>query len=166
MSAPESLVRPATMADLRSIDDIYNEAILTSTATWDEEPWSPEQRRRWFHDRTSDNPALVAEVEGRCAGFAYMSYYRPRSGYRFTREDTIYLHQDFRGQGVGSLLLGALIDEARRLGIHCLIAVIAGDNQPSIRLHRKLGFEVAGIKRECGFKFGAWQDLTEMTLLL
>ncbi|MFQ5380670.1 MAG: GNAT family N-acetyltransferase [Dehalococcoidia bacterium] len=159
-------IRPATEADLGAIDEIYNDAILTTTATWDEVPWTPEQRLAWFLALDASMPVLVAETGGRIAGFAYLSLYRTKVGYRFTREDTIYIHGDFRGQGIGTQLLGALVARARELGLHCLIAAIAGENEPSIALHRRLGFTVAGTKKECGIKFGRWLDLTEMTLIL
>ena len=165
-TANDATIRPATEADLDAIDDIYNDAILNTTATWDEEPWTPARRLAWFKEHDASTPVLVADLEGRVAGFAYLSHYRPKIGYRFTREDTIYIHREFRGRGFGARLLSVLVDAAREIGIHCLIAAIAGENEPSIALHRRLGFTVAGTQKECGIKFGRWLDLTEMTLLL
>jgi len=167
MSEPAA-VRPATEADLQRILDIYNDAILTTTATWDEAPWTMERRREWWDEHAADPtiPVLVADRAGEVAGFSYLSWYRPKSGYRFTREDTVYVDPRFHGQGLGRALLGALMDEARRLGMHAVIASIEASNEASIALHRSFGFELVGTEREVGFKFGRWLDSVYMEALL
>lgn len=164
----DAVIRPATHADLPAILRIYNDAIRDTTATWDEAPWTMAQREAWWEQHMADrgSPVLAAEAGGELAGFAYLSVYRPKTGYRFTREDTIYLDPRFHGQGIGRQLLAALVDRARVLKLHALIAIIEASNEASIALHRGAGFEVVGHEREVGFKFGRWLDLVTMELLL
>ncbi len=160
------LVRHAAASDLGAINRIYNHELLHGTATWDEEPWSIEQRREWFEQHDQSTPVLVAELDGGVVGFAYLSLYRPKVGYRFTRENTVYVEEGHQGRGVGRRLLEALLEEARRGGVHAVIAVIEAENAVSIRLHERLGFELIGTEREVGFKFGRWLDSVYMELLL
>lgn len=163
-----ALIRPATRKDLPAIQRIYNDAIRDTAATWDEAPWTMEQRVTWWDEHAADasSPVLAAEVDGCFAGFAYLSWYRRKSGYRYTREDTIYLDPRFHGQGIGRDLLAAVIVRAREIGLHALVAIIEASNAASIALHRSAGFEVVGCEREVGFKFGRWLDLVTMELLL
>jgi L-amino acid N-acyltransferase len=161
------IIRDARENDLPAINAIYNHEILHGTATWDEEPWTEEARRDWFAKLGDPStPVLVAEVNGEVGGFAYLSWYRPKTGYRFTREDTIYMDERMRGRGLATPLLSALVQQARMSGMHLLIAVITAENAASIRLHEKLGFRVTGEMKECGFKFGRWLDVVEMSLRL
>ncbi|MGH2608748.1 MAG: GNAT family N-acetyltransferase [Tepidiformaceae bacterium] len=160
-------VRHAIDADLEAIQRIYNDAILTTTATWDEQPWAWERRLAWWQDHNNPlEPVIVAEVEGRVVGFAYLTRYSPKSGWRFTRENTIYIDADWRGRGVGRVLLTGLIDEARRIGVHLVVASITNENEASIRLHASLGFEIVGTFREAGYKFGRRLDTCFMQLVL
>jgi phosphinothricin acetyltransferase len=161
------MVRRATEADLPHIHRIYNDAIRDTTATWDEEPWPWRQRQAWWREHVADptTPVFVAELaDGSMAGFAYLSWYRPKSGYRFTREDTVYVDPAWQGQGLGRALLAALVGEAHALGLHVLIASIEAANEGSLRLHAALGFEAVGTEREVGFKFGRWLDATILQL--
>lgn len=163
----QTVIRDATVDDLPAINALYNEEVLHGTSTWDEEPWSPEAREAWFAKLgDASTPVLVAEVNGEVRGFAYLSWYRSKSGYRYTREDTIYIHRECRGKGLGTPLLSALVQRARAAKVHLLVAVITTGNEASIRLHRSLGFEEAGTVRECGFKFGEWLDAIEMTKVI
>lgn len=168
MSADGILVRPATEGDLPAIQRIYNHAILTTVATWDVEPWPDERRRAWFEEHAGDpsQPVLVAELEGEVGGFAYLSEYRPKVGYRHTREDTVYIDERFHRRGVGRALLGALIEEAGHLEVHVLLAVIEASNAASIALHREFGFVIAGHMHETGRKFDRWLDSIVMELRL
>lgn len=160
-------IRNAQDRDMKAINTIYNEEIVKGTATLDEEPWPIEKRQEWFaHLEDEGMPVLIAEVAGEVAGFAYLSSYRPKSGYRHTLEDTIYLARRCRGKGLGTPLLAGLIQRAQASGVHVLVAVITADNEASINLHRKLGFEHAGLKREAGYKFGQWLDVVEMVRTL
>ena len=158
-------VRAAREQDLDAINRIYNDEILTGVATWDELPWTLEQRRAWFADHGPLTPILVAESEpGLVIGFAYLSLMSQKRGWRFSREDTIYLDPVYRGQGIGKILLGALLDEARRLGLRLIIASITSTNVASIELHRRFGFETLGSLNNAGYKFGEWRDTTYMQL--
>ncbi len=164
------LLRPAEERHLPAINAIYNEQILHGTATWENEPWDERRRREWLTTHDERYPVFVAveqdAPDGAIAGFGYLSAYRPRIGYRFTREDSVYVHPDHRGRGAGRLLLGALIEAARSIGVHTVYAVIESDNAASIELHRALGFEQNGFRREAGFKFGRWLSSVEMEIVL
>lgn len=162
---PEATIRHATRADLAAILRIYNEEIETGTATWDEVAWTMEQREAWFEAHGEGEPVLVAVLSGgEVAGFAYLSLMSTKSGWRFTREDTIYLDKAHRGEGLGRLLLTALLNEARALGLRTIVASITWDNAASIALHRGAGFEVMGTMHNAGYKFGRWMDTTYMQL--
>ena len=161
-------IRFATEADLPAINAIYNREIIEGVATWDTEPWSDAQRLDWL--REHQRPGAVALVvdlpEAPVVAFGYLSYYKTRLGYRFTREDTLYVCPEFHRRGLGRLLLTALLDEARALGVHAVLARIEATNEGSIALHHALGFDIVGEEREAGHKFGAWRSLTVMQIVL
>lgn len=116
-------------------------------------------RERWSRIQALGYPYLVAEVDQTIAGYAYASQYRPRPGYRYTVEDSIYLNPMLLGQGIGSKLLSALIAACEEKGLRQMIAVIGdGANSASIRLHEKFGFRLVGTLHSSGFKFGRWVD--------
>ncbi|MFN0145551.1 MAG: N-acetyltransferase family protein [Dehalococcoidia bacterium] len=162
------LIRDATEADLPRIHAIYNDAILTTTATWDEVPWPFERREEWWQEHAADPsiPVLSAEAAGEVAGFAYLSRYSTKSGYRFTREDTVYVDPAHHRRGIGRALMVPLIERARQLGLHALMAGIESENAASIALHQSLGFVAVSREREIGFKFGRWLDLVRMQRML
>ncbi len=167
MSSTEVIIRTATEADLPAINAIYNREILEGVATWDMEPWTQEARLAWFHEHTAPaEVVLVAEAGGEVVGFGYLARYRVRLGYRFTREDTLYIRPDFQRSGVGRSLLSALLDEARRAEMHVVVARIEAGNTGSIALHRSLGFEVVGEEHETGRKFDRWLSLVFMEVVL
>ena len=156
-------IRPATERDLTEILRIHNAAIRDTTATWDEEPWTMEQRRNWWlHEHAEDpwSPVLVAEADGAFAGFTYLSKMSEKSGWRFSREDTIYVDPPFHGRGLGRLMLTALLDLAKERGPRLIVASITSDNIASIALHQHLGFELMGTMKNAGYKFGRWLDTT------
>jgi phosphinothricin acetyltransferase len=156
---PELAIRPAAEADLEAINRIYNHEILHGTATWDTELWSMERRRAWWASHSDPlQPVLVAETPDGVVGFAYLTLMSEKPGWRFTREDTIYLDPPARGRGIGRLLLGALLEEARRIGVRSVVASITSSNTASIRLHEAFGFTRVGTLRNAGYKFGAWLD--------
>jgi L-amino acid N-acyltransferase YncA len=161
--APECLVRPSTSADIPAVTAIYAKFVATSTATFEiVAPDEPEmsRRRRAVLDR--DLPYLVAELEGYVVGFCYASQFRPREGYRYTVEDSIYVRADCIGHGVGKMLLAELISECQAKGCHSMVACICGVNVPSVALHESLGFQEAGLLPEAGNKFGEWLQLLIM----
>jgi L-amino acid N-acyltransferase YncA len=166
MSEQIPIIRPATTQDLEAINRLYNHEIAEGTATWDYEPWTAETRARWFADHAPEEPVLVAEVGGGFAGFGYLSWYRTKAGYQYTREDTLYVDPAFQRRGLGALLLEALIDQARSRNIRAVIAQIEASNAASIALHERFGFVRVGTEREVGYKFGRWLDATAMQLRL
>ncbi len=167
-SASTPQIRPATEADLPAINEIYNREIREGVATWDLEEWSAEVRLAWFREHSAPGTVvLVADLPRTpVVGFGYLSQYKSRLGFRFTREDTVYVRPEHQRTGVGRALLGALIEEARCLDVHVVLARIDAMNEASIALHRGLGFEVTGEERETGHKFGAWRSLVQMQLVL
>ncbi|MDX1952407.1 MAG: GNAT family N-acetyltransferase [Verrucomicrobiota bacterium] len=161
-------LRAATELDLQEILDIYNHAVLNTTATYDYEPRTMQHRQEWYreHLRTGFPVLVVEEERGGVLGWASLSAYHLRPGYRFTCENSIYVHHEHRGKGIGKLLLNALIAEAKRLKQHAIIAAIDAQNAVSIHLHATHGFEKVGQFKEIGFKFNRWLDVTYMELLL
>ena len=162
------LVRQATRDDLPGILGIYNEAVLNTTASYDYEPSSLETRTAWYDEHVRGGyPVFVAEDEsGRVVGWSSLSPFRTRFGYRFTAEDSVYVASDRRGKGVGTLLLTPLIESARAKGLHAIIAAVDADNEPSLRLHSRFGFEKVARLPQIGFKFERWLDVVYLELLL
>jgi len=161
--APECLVRPSTSADIPAVTAIYAKFVATSTATFEivaPDELEMSRRRRAVLDR--DLPYLVAELEGYVVGFCYASQFRPREGYRYTVEDSIYVRADCVGHGVGKMLLAELISECQAKGCHSMVACICGVNVPSVALHASFGFREAGLLPEAGNKFGEWLRLLIM----
>jgi L-amino acid N-acyltransferase len=160
-----TLLRDAVEADLAAIRDIYNHAVAHTTAIWNEALVDVDNRRQWWHARTAKAyPVLVAERDGRVAGYASYGDWRAFEGYRHTVEHSVYVGEEFRGFGIGEQLMRALIGRAAAGNIHVMIAGIEAQNAASIRLHEKLGFRTVGRFSEVGTKFGRWLDLTCMEL--
>jgi L-amino acid N-acyltransferase YncA len=159
-------VREATAADQRAILDIYNEAVLHSTATFDLEPRTWEEQQKWAEGHRPPYQVLVAVAGETVAGWGSLSAFRPRPGYRFTVEDSVYVHEDFRRRGIASALLQRLVEAARQGGFHSIMALIDGDNEVSVRLHERFGFRHVGRFTEVGFKFDRWLDVVHMQKLL
>jgi len=157
------LVRPSTSRDIPDVTAIYAKFVTASTATFEivapdeSEMW---KRRQAILDRGL--PYLVAELEGYIVGFCYASQFRPREGYRFTVEDSIYVRPDCIGHGVGKMLLTELILECQARGCHSMVACICGVNASSVALHASLGFHQVGLLPEAGNKFGEWLRLLIM----
>ncbi|MGE5599195.1 MAG: GNAT family N-acetyltransferase, partial [Bacteroidota bacterium] len=152
-------VRPASGRDLDAMNDIYNESVLNSTATFDLEPRDADAARAWFLAHGPAYPLLVAEQGETVVGWASLSPFAPRPAYRLTVEDSVYVHRDHRGRGVGRALLRELLTAASALGYHAVIAKIADHNESSLALHRRFGFVAAGTLKEVGWKFGKWLDV-------
>ena len=158
------IIRPAEDRDADALAAIYGHAVLHGFGTFEEVPpdaVTMEARRRDVQRRGL--PWLVAEEAGRVLGYAYASPFRPRPGYRFTAEDSVYVAPDAAGRGVGRAVLAPVIAACAAVGVRQLVAVI-GDSQnlASINLHRSLGFEPAGVGRGFGFKHGRWVDIVWM----
>lgn len=159
-------IRVAHPEDAEAIRAIYNAEVTGSMVTFDLVERSPEDQRAWMAEHSGVYALLVAAIDGEIVGFASLSPYRTRPGYSTTAEDSIYVARSHRGEGVGKALLSALVDQARLHGFHSLVARIVGDHEASIALHRACGFEVIGIEREIGRKFGRWLDVCLMQALL
>ncbi|HXT38459.1 MAG TPA: GNAT family N-acetyltransferase [Candidatus Angelobacter sp.] len=161
-------VRPATHDDLPGILEIYNEAVLNTTATYDYEPRTLEHRTAWFEDHVKSGlPVFVALAEdGRVVGWSALNRYHDRKGYQFTTENSVYVAAGHRGKGIGRLLMKPLVEAARARGLHAILAGIDAENEASVRLHASFGFVKAAHFTQVGFKFGRWLDVVYMELLL
>lgn len=158
------ILRPSTEADLPAIAAIYGHHVLHGTGTFETEvPDLAEIARRRADVLSKGLPWLVAERDGELLGYAYANHFRPRLAYRFCVEDSIYLADTARGQGVGRLLLAELVARCEAAGARQMVAVI-GDaaNGGSIGVHRALGFEHTGVLKASGWKFGRWLDVILM----
>jgi L-amino acid N-acyltransferase YncA len=158
MKAPLS-IRRARREDLASITEIYNEAILTTTATFDTEPKTVAERLAWFDDHDERHPILVAVLHGEVVGWSAISRWSDRRAYDDTAETSFYVKAEYRGQGIGRRLKQATIDEATRLRLYSLIARVAEGSQESLHLNQSLGFALVGTLREVGLKFGKRLDV-------
>jgi L-amino acid N-acyltransferase YncA len=157
-------IRAATEADIPEIQSIYAHHVLTGAGTFEEVPPSVEE--------TADRVAkvlqrgwswLVATDATGVLGYAYYTQFRERSAYRFCAEDSVYVREDVRGQGVGKALVARLIDDATAAGMRQMIAVIGdSENTGSIGVHASLGFHMVGTMRAAGIKFGRWLDVVTM----
>jgi phosphinothricin acetyltransferase len=158
------LVRPSTASDIPAITEIYAHHVSHGTGTFEiDPPDAAEIEGRWLDVTERGLPYLVAESEGAVVGYAYAGLYRTREAYRFTLEDSVYIHHEHTGKGIGGLLLSALIEASRAGGFRQLIAVIGDSrNAGSIRLHEKCGFSHVGTLRNVGFKFDEWLDAVIM----
>lgn len=162
-------IRDAGQADIPGITAIYNDAVVNTTAIWNETEVDHENRRQWLAARRQAGyPVLVAVDAGTDAVLGYASFgdWRAFDGYRHTVEHSVYVHREHRGRGIGEALMGELIGRARGLGKHVMVAGIDASNDGSIRLHEKLGFEQVGHLKQVGTKFGKWLDLAFLQLTL
>jgi L-amino acid N-acyltransferase YncA len=157
-------IRASAEADLPQITAIYAHHVLHGTGTFETEPPSEADMAARRADVLAKGlPHLVAEQEGEILGFAYCNWFKPRPAYRFSAEDSIYVADAARGQGVGRLLLDALGEAAEAVGVRKLMAVIGDSaNAGSIGVHRAAGFTEVGVMHSVGWKFGAWRDIVLM----
>jgi len=163
----EIKIRPAIFADIDTILEIVNHQILHSTSNYDYEPHDFETQKLWFEEKQAKNlPIIVAEFENAPIAYATYGTFREKIGYQYTVEHSVYVAQEFIGQGVGKLLLAELIRLAKEQGYHVMIGAIDAENAGSITFHEKFGFTVAGTIREVGYKFDHWLDLVFMQLIL
>ncbi|MGA2788733.1 MAG: N-acetyltransferase family protein [Verrucomicrobiota bacterium] len=160
------IIRPAGPADLADINAIFNYYVAHSTCVWTTTPCSGAERKAWYEGRSEAMPVLVAESGGRVVGWGALSTFRTAYTSAGTLEDSIYVHHDFHRQGIGSRLLAGLIDIGRRKGLRSILANISADQNPSIRLHEKFGFQPAAHLRQVGRKFNQWFDAVYLQLLL
>lgn len=153
------IVRGATEADLREMAEIYNHAILNTTATFDTETKTVDQWRKMLAHASDAYPMIVATIDDRVVGWGALKPLIDRPAARFSTENAVYVDPSCHGRGIGSALMEDLVERARHNGYHVIIAFVVSGNQASERLHEKLGFEQVGFIREVGRKFEEWLDL-------
>jgi len=153
--------------DAEATRAIYNVEVQESTVTFDITPRSLADQQVWIAEHSGGHPAIVAvDDDATVLGFASLSPFKPRAAYAPTVEDSVYVHRDARGRGVGELLLREIIRLGTDHGFHSAVARIVGGHEASIALHRKCGFEEIGCEREVGRKFGRWLDVVLMQRML
>ena len=153
--------------DAEATRAIYNVEVLESTVTFDITPRSLADQQVWIAEHSGGHPAIVAvDDDETVLGFASLSAFKPRAAYAPTVEDSVYVHRDARGGGIGKLLLRDIIRLGSDHGFHSAVARIVGGHEASIALHRKCGFEEIGCEREVGRKFGRWLDVLLMQRML
>lgn len=163
----QTTIRPAEVKDLPALLAIINYNILHSTAVYDYDPKSLADMQTWFEERQQEGyKVIVAEHDNSVAGYAAYGIFKPKKGYRFTVEHSVYVSENFQGKGIGKLLMAELITLAKKEGIHSMIGVIDADNKASIAFHKEFGFTETGFLKEAGFKFNRWLDVTFMQLIL
>ncbi|WP_281225331.1 GNAT family N-acetyltransferase [Flavobacterium aquiphilum] len=160
-------LRPYQTGDTQAILDIINYNILNSTAIYDYNIRSYEQQKALLEDKIKKNfPVIVAEADGKVTGFGMYGEFRFREAYKYTVEHSVYVDNDFQGQGIGKLLLFELIQLAKKQNLHTMIAVIDAENQSSIDFHEKFGFKTVGIIKDSAYKFDRWLHSVFMQLIL
>lgn len=159
-------IKLAEVSDLPGITTIYNEAILNGTATFDTELKTIADRTLWLKQHTGKYPVWAAYYKNELVAWCSLTQYSDRAAYAGTAEVSVYVHHLFRGRGLGNILVAHLVDQARQLQLHCLLARITEGNDTSIKLHQKYGFTVVGIMKQVGFKFGKFLDVTLMQVVL
>jgi len=159
-------VRLVERRDAEAIRAIYNVEVAESTATFDMVPRTLDDQVEWIDEHSGGHPAVVAVDDGEVVGFGSLSPFHIRPAYATTVEDTVYVRRDRRRAGVGRTLLEELVRLAVAHGFHCMIARIVGGNASSVTLHEECGFELVGVEREVGRKFGRWLDVVEMQRML
>lgn len=166
MTNTELTIRLADPSDAHAIADIYNEAIRTTTATFDTEPKTPEDRLLWLSEHDDRHPVLVGEVNGQVVGWAALTEWSDRPAYSNTAETSFYVSEKYRGKGIGRQLKERLLNEARQLGFYTLLARMAEESLASIHINESLGFRRIGTMKEVGSKFGRRLDVHMMQLML
>lgn len=163
----EIIIREAIKEDLPQILDIYNDVILHTTAVYNYDPHTLEMRTEWFEMKQQQGfPVFVAEDRNTIVGFSSFGTFRAWQAYKYTVENSVYVKSDCRGKGISKMLMKPLIEAAKKLELHAMVAGIDAANEVSLALHKQFGFvEVAHFK-EVGYKFNRWLDLVFMELLL
>lgn len=160
-------IKQADSRHLPEILGILNWAILSTTAIYDYATRSEAEHLRWYQEKKSEGfPLLVAELDGKVVGFASYHTFKPKIGYRFTAEHSVYVKDGMQGKGIGSQLMEGLIRAARENGLHTLVGYVDSDNTDSIAFHEKFGFRSVGLLEEVGYKFDRWLDVRLLQLQL
>ncbi len=159
-------IRRATTADLAAITEIYNDAVINTTATFDTQTKTLDERKSWFLKHGTKYPIMVAEDDNHVIGWASLSRWSDRLAYADTTEISLYVHKNQRGKGIGRRLMTAILDEGRRASLHVVIARIVEGNDLSSYLHESAGFWQVGTMKEVGRKFGKLLDINIMQIIL
>ena len=160
------MIRPVALTDAEQICAIYNYYVENTVVTFEEKPVSPSEMSQRIKKVTSSLPWLVSELDGQVCGYAYATHYRTRAAYKFTVESSLYLAPDRIGQGLGTELLSALLDELRERKLHCVIAGISLPNPASVALSEKFGFRKVAELIEVGWKQDRWVDVGYWELII
>src|SRR6266496_4013458 len=153
-------IREAIQDDLPQLLTIYNDIILHTTAVYDYEPHTLEMRQAWFKTKQEQGfPVFVAENKNKIVGFSSIGPFRAWAAYKYSVENSVYVSAEERGKGIGKLLIQPLIEAAKKLGMHTIIAGIDASNEASLKLHKSFGFEEVAHFKEVGWKFERWLDL-------
>lgn len=160
------MIRNAVKADVPEILEIYNDAVRNLAATFDLEEKTLEERMEWFSHYGGAYPLIVAEIDGKVAGYSSLSKFREKEAYKSTVELSLYIAPDCRGRGLGKALMEEILKLAKQNGFHTVISGITSGNEVSVRLHEQFSFDYIGNFREVGKKFGVWQDVLFYQLLL
>ena len=158
-------IRKAVIEDLPAITDIYNQAILNTTATFDTGTKTTEQQEPWFEKHGARYPLLVAIEDAKIGGWASMTAWSDRCAYAYTAEISLYVDEKYRGRGVGRKLSEAILKAGKEGGLHTAIARIAEGNDASLHLAESLGFEQIGVMKEVGRKFGKLLDVIMLQII-
>jgi len=160
------MLRKATPFDINSITLIYNDAVINTTATFDTHPKSDSNRLDWLKNRDENFPVIVAEENNEIVGYASLSQWSDKKAYNITAEISIYVHPEHRGKGFGKKLIHEILILAEKTNLHSIIARISEGNEHSIYLHHKEGFQMVGVLKEVGRKFGKLLDVSIMQKIL
>jgi phosphinothricin acetyltransferase len=160
-------VRLAEEKDLPEILAIYNDIIVNTTAVYDYEPHTAAMRKQWWETKKEQGfPVFVAEADHKIVGFSSIGPFRAWAAYKFSVENSVYVSPDSRGKGVGKLLIRPLIEAAKKLQMHTILAGIDASNEASVKLHEWFGFKEVAHFKEVGYKFDRWLDLKFLQLIL
>lgn len=161
------MIRRANEGDLNDILEIYNYAILNTTAIYTYKPQILEERRLWFNNKVKDGyPVFVYEENNRVIGFSTYGPFRAWPAYKYTIEHSVYVKEECVNRGIGTSLLNEVIKDATRREYATIVAGIDSENEKSIKMHEKLGFQHSGTITRAGYKFGKWLDLIFLQLNL
>lgn len=154
------MIREATQSDLMDILNIYNDAILNTTAVYAYKPQTLESRQFWYDQKKEEGyPILVYEQDNKVVGFATFGPFRAWPAYKYSIEHSVYVDEEYRKKGIGTILLKEIIANAIEKGYMTLIAGIDAANEKSIAMHKNFGFAHSGTIKKAGFKFNKWLDL-------
>lgn len=156
------VIRRAHLGDAAQIAEIYNHYVLHSTATFDVEPKTAEDRVRWLGEHDDLHPVLVGTIGGEVVAWGSLTRWSTKPAYRHTVEISTYVNHEFTGRGIGPAISEALVAAAREAGHHAVIGQIVAENAASLRTSENLGFERVGVLREVGRKFERWLDVVLM----